>query len=335
MGPGVPKPFWKKEIFGEPKRVPFENTFLCVAGKPEEMLFHAYGSSWVEVPEMQERESHVFVIDLDLPFKYALRDMDAVTNRFKDGKLSWKWKNDWFAIIHNRNYVNPKTHQIQLILRAKEFAKDREESQIDFDEALSSHSFDAIKLFYKDYYSLQMGGNTSYWGLFVPINDDMLWEAWYCRYMLGDYSRTLKIIDKRKNWSDEPLSSKLEELEVLCNDADAVVAAVWTTGETEVADEIVTRRLQDPDCSVLFYRARLALDAPNCESDGDLARLTEFADSALAQYPNDGELAYWKAELLEKAGNFEDACMLYQVAAKRVVNGLLQTRAKEALSRIG
>lgn len=327
LSPAVPQPFWPKEFFGIPKRVPFEDTTVCVASQPERMLCYAYGSNWVEVPRLIERDSHTFIIDFDIPYQEYLKTIDAVSNRKRGGKLSLRWKNNWFKALPNRNYVNPRTNQLRLKLKALEISNELSEKRDVIGKLLTEGNYSKIVALFQKYFDLQWSSNASYWNIFVPLSDEMLFSIWLSYFMLGDYSRVKSIISRRENYSKEPLPNNILKLKQKCEYADELMKAIWTDFDLEKAEEILKLNLGE-DSSVVFLRCRLALDT---KLKRDCNRRIDFADKALTFFPNDGELCYWKAVALRDKGDIDDAKKYFQNAEGTLVNGILLAETKQIL----
>lgn len=329
LGPWVPQPFWPKEIFGTPKRVPFEDTTVCVASHPEQMLCYAYGSNWVEVPRLIERDSHTFIIDFDIPYQEYLKTIDSVSNRKRGGKQSMKWKDAWFKCLPNRNYVNPRTNQLRLRLRALELTSEISESLNDINKQLIERNYTKVVAKFKKYFDLQWSSNASYWKLFVPLPDEILSLIWTSYFMLGDYARVNAIISRREDYSNEPLPKSIAELKRKCECADELMRALWTDFDFDKAENILETNLNNGS-SVVFFRARLALDTKlNKTPDTRI----DFADKALTLFPNDGELCYWKGKALLEMGNSSEAKGYFLQAENSLINGILLTKTKQILEK--
>lgn len=328
LSPLPPAMFLDKAIFGVPRKVSFENTKLCVPHKAELMLSECYGSNWIFVPRLVDRDTHTFIVDMDFSYKEYLKTINIFLDRKKALKLSRQWKKNWFYRLPERNYVNPRTHAMKLQLKALEIEKHIKDLNINLDNLLINRDYQRILTIFSEYLSIQRGSNASYWKLYLPLSDETAFYVWKSAFMLGDYSWVKTIIERREKVLSKRLSKDIIELRELCDAADQLMFAIWTLRDCNKADELLSAYLND-SASVLFFRGKLATDIMLRGSKDE--SVFNNCCHALRLFPQDGEVMFWTAECLKGRGRMEDAKKYYIAAEKTLTNGILLTRVREIL----
>lgn len=330
----APNPLIKREWFGTPQRVPFEDTELCIAAQPEQVLRWSYGESWCDIPRLTERGSHVFVSDFDFSYGAYQRDLHATIDRHAHRKLDIDRKNAWFDSLAERNHVNPATHELGCILVACDTEAFVSENAIDLDEMVDQRRYDGLKTIFDRYYRSQFKEPVTYYGnVFADMPDKLLWAAWTPFVMEGEYGRASKVIRlRREKKPDQPLDEQLERLERTC-DLMRELMGLWYTDKAydEAAGLIASGRILAPDC-VAFMRFELKDALRGACGQEDAGRILEMAEGYLRLWPDDGELNRYRGDALMGLGRADEALEAYRKAEFFLVNGLVLTETRRLIA---
>lgn len=333
LSPGASQPIVKKDLFGDPRRVKFEDTELCIAEKAEELLAFSYGSDWINVPRQAERGSHILISDSNVPYTEYFKILDSLYSRKKGLKSDRKYKHKWLNICPARGYCNPRTREMSLILKAKELEKEWDEEDIlkRYSDVKTNQAPELLEIFSR-YYKEQFASPVNYYSLFLPINEDYFYLAVFALVMSGDYRRCLNLLD-RWNRSVGPLTNRLGVLKRICVNIDVMMLDLWAMHDYRSADAIIRKNMNGSDVSVSFMRANAFLHVNNilkehCREDC-LAEILQYR----AVYPNDAELMYWHGKVLRDIGQIAEARKLFEDACEGLSNGLLFMDAKEIMEK--
>ena len=190
---------YTKEDFGGTKYVKFEDTMLPVFGNAEHVLYKAYGDSWFELPENQEREQHITVYDFNRPYtEYEKSYMPWVDTAEIHSMLKQK-KDKWFSVLKEYQYVMPRTHFLSAmgpVWQLREYIK---EKGIDTERWVREEKYSDLEVLFEPYFEVLDRKAVGYWNLYIDMPDELLWAACYPKMLSGKYRMTSKIIKKRQN----------------------------------------------------------------------------------------------------------------------------------------
>lgn len=216
---------YSRKTMGKPKRIPFEGELMPVAEEPEDFLRSHYGDHWDIIPPHTEEGSHNVVIDVDVPYREFVNsylymvDRDREIEKYRELHDLRIRARRMTEKIDAKNYAtSTKAFANMLSLRAKRM----EPSLLTL---LERGMFDEVRAFLSNYYAMQLHKWYMRYGIFVPVEDQVLYCALYVMMTDGDFSKADKILDLRRE-EPEPLSGELERLAGWIEDIRSVTRAL-------------------------------------------------------------------------------------------------------------
>lgn len=330
--PMPPKRAVPKEWWGKPRYIKFESSEFPVAENVEKLLCYIYGPNWFEVPAYTERDSHVFVLDFELPYSVYTSEF----NKYLDIKKFYMdevgKKEKWFALLRKRNVVNPAGRNLQGICISLEIQNRVEKYGFDLKEMVEQGREEELKQIFAPFFEKMNSSEFRYWGTYIDMPDDYLYAALYFSCFNGNYGLARRVLRMRRERSDRLLSSDLQRLCELCDATERLLSSMYGDRNMEETAQIVEEwRRREPD-AVYFMRAKMYLDIywAGCS---DTKLLLRQCDVFLGKYENDGELLKYRGDLLLKENRVPEAEESYEKALCTLKNGYCITEIKEYLKR--
>lgn len=323
--PSVSEP---KELWGKPRYIPFEDMMLPVAEHAEKLLRYTYGVLWFEVPEYAERDSHVFVSDMDIPYSVYVKDYESRFDSIAFYKKQVEKKEYWFHLLETRNIVNPRIRSMQGICTSLELQNSIEQRGINLIELVEQGHETELAEIFKPYFDKQNGDLFKYWGLYLDMPDEYLYAALYFQCFNGNYGVARKVLGMRRTKVDRALTPGLQRLCNICDATDELLTALYGDLDMGRAQELVDEWLPKEPTALYFQRAdmQLRLMAQQDENPSELLRL---CDGYMQQYPDDGELLKYKGDLLLRTGNVLQGEACYREALCTLKNGFCMKDIRE------
>lgn len=220
---------WKKDVFGKPQYVQFENTELPIPSKPYDHLCVAFDEDWPNIPSGTDQAIHVKGVNYNISNNNAYNDYlklvdpdvvrdfyvkrQVISNLQGDDTKQQQWNKLFFNDIRIKTKYKKKT------ISSKELLK-----------KIADQEFDFLDQYFADYYECQCDknfvGNVSIAGwlrsnqpYYIDINDGFL----YCflRYLMhyDKLNKAVRVLRARKQFrSFEDNDEKLIEIEQLITD---------------------------------------------------------------------------------------------------------------------
>lgn len=203
---------YDKAIYGKPTYVPFEHIMLPIPERPLEYLVYQYGIDWNMVPESNEVELHDTILDLNVGYRTYMDDYMPLLNKEEALAHNFKYKvTDMEILDYNKAYhkhiygtagaaaahvLKQKLNELKLDLN-KEFAQVTPEANALFEELFGDYMIKQLHQWYVFY------------GVFVPIEDDVL--SCIVSYLLrsGQCRQAEKLLNIRID-QKQPMSPALE-----------------------------------------------------------------------------------------------------------------------------
>lgn len=319
----VPKAYW-----GKPRYVQFEDTMLPIAEYVGLLLSYYYSPSWFEVPAYAERGSHIFVIDLEIPYTAYEDDLNKHfdVKKFYSEKIQKKRR--WVQLLQDRNLVNPHLRKLQGLCLSLEIQHLAQKNELDFTGMITQGQEDVLQGFFESYFNKVDSHPIKYWGIYIDMPDEYLYAALYFQCFNGNYAIARKILNQRRTQIQRTLSSNLQRLCNLCDATDALLTALYADLDMELARQLVDEWLVKEPTALYFLRANiyLCLNGFGTEPDAELLRR---CDRYLEQYPDDGELLKYRGDLLLRLGRNEEGERCYRKALCSLRNGFCIRAIKE------
>ena len=321
-------PIFPKELWGRPRRVPFEDCTMPVAEKAEEVLMLAYGERWVDIPEMTDQISHVFVSDQMLPYHLYDEEIKKFADKKSMLKCAYDKKDIWFAHAIDRNHANSRARaasqfDIMQLLEGRA-------QKWDLAELVEEKDYSAIKSLFQPYYKAQFQ-DYKYYGMYFDMPEDYMYAALLPLVIQGKYNKAKGVLEKRASIKGDSVDPKLAQMTDFCRDAAQLTNDLYVYHDYQDALALVRKWLPVyPDCLTLL-RAEVFLMIELKEKDTDSIR--EMIMTDLRLYVEDGELIKYMGDTYRDQGDNEKACRYYRRALATISNGLLMTEIKKYLER--
>lgn len=320
---------FKKNFFGMPQYVPFEDTQLPIAENYMDLFWYGYGSAWRMIPPEIEQQTHSVVDDFERP--YSLYVDDYMRFLDKETVLSdvRKFKK---TSVFNTNKKRPFSKGIHLInaMQIKLQIEERiKREKIDLDEWVRERKFHAIEELFSPYFKLQFKKTFSYWGLFFDIDDELLYYPLYMWvYYSGEYQRAEKILKLRRREKGEILPERLKKLSELISMIIDTYRA-YDYNERERLKQLVSEGHKRYSEQVDFWLFYLRFLRENAEQEHDYRVLHGESIKMLRLFPENGDCMKYVADSYLGMGETEKAMRFYEYAESLSRNGQLLCEIKD------
>ncbi|MCM1114045.1 MAG: LicD family protein [Clostridium sp.] len=320
---GLRNLIYKIEWFQEPRYVPFEDTLLPVATYAENVARFDYGDQWMYIPRVDEQVTHSFAESMHIPYKYFVDDYlnfidaEAIYQAYAARKDNLV--NLYLETSKSKNKkAELKKIEVKLSL---EYNKDP-----DLEKKLNDGNFDEVAVFFSTWYENQFNSLFLQSGIYLSIEDDMLYMALVPLLVRGDYSLVRKMILLRANEGD--LSPKLQTL-LDFTDAIRNVYIAIDNHDHALAKENLNKahnidfRFADSQFNLKILDLKYKIDEVQSgdeQYDDLLNEVKEF----LNQYENNGEIMYLAAEIYYRKGDKKSALEWYNLAYDNTRHGFVR-----------
>lgn len=322
-----PHPIFKKELWGKPQWVAFEDIMVPVAERPEEVLMLAFGDRWVDIPQQADKGFHVFVNDIDLPCGLYEAELQKYASKKEYLSFLYSKKDYWFSILADRNYVNPKFRYLYHHLVNYKTIRNIITNHINLKNLAQSKNYKAIKEVFSEFYEQQLV-HAKYYNVYMPINDVLLYYALLPLLYDGDYSKARKILKLRISEGRKKLPTRLKELEELCENCVDITNNIYTYFDYDKARKEVDTVIDNNPEALNLQRADILIDL---KTGAHLNEIKNRLIQYLRKRPYDGELLKYYGDILKLEGKNELSLRYYKKAYGFIQNGLVQTEIRNAL----
>ena len=321
-----------KDSWGIPKRVPFEDTFINIPEKSEELLYLGYGSRWGDIPLMGDRETHPYIMDMDIPYTiYNGEAKELKENNDEIKSLYRNIKQSFFEMFPSQLTEHKKDLHLQTILFTKKTERLLKAEKKDLSTLVTDLEINTLETIFSDFYTIQFSvGNK--WGVYMDIPEEYLYAAVYPLLYKGEFEKTGDILKRYMNYDVSYQSERLQKIKELCDDAITITNLIYVYKDPGSARKLAERYL--PEWSWTLFMARI--DALLCLSDeSDLNAQKDRIRFYLGSFPRDGELLAYYADALFAEGKTEDAVFMYKKALSTLRNGLVIKHIRNRLNELG
>ena len=309
-----------KEPWGVPKRVPFEDTFINIPEKAEELLYLGYGCRWVDIPLMEDRETHPYINDMDIPYTIYSNEAKVLQENSDEAKsLFARIKQSFFEMFTAQRAEHKKNLHLRTILFIKKTERFLRAEKKDFSTLIASRETDILNKIFSDFYDIQFAvGNK--WDVYMDIPEEYLYAATYPLLYKGEFEKTGDLVKRYMNFDDSYQTDRLRKIKELCDDAITITNLIYVYKDLKSARRLADKYL--PEWSWTLFMARI--DALLCLSDGgDMNVQKDHIRFYLERFPKDGELLAYYADVLFAEGKNEEAAFMYKKALATLRNGLV------------
>lgn len=318
--------FFDKKYFEKPVRQIYEDMELNVCPYNRDFCRVLFGDSWMMVPQIDARQVHTMVVDFDIPYYKYVNDYmpflnkEEILKNLKETKIL-QFKN----IVGRKRYIRRSSWLKGLLLNERMKAFVAEEG-LDLKAALENMNTELLNSVYEDYEELQFDEMVSYWGAFIPIDDELLYP--YLKKLIcfdGEYYKANKLINLRTTSVKKPLSEELNSLRPLIDVCRSLSVALWDKQDMAELKNIINAEIKEKEYGfcIDFELAELYLRMYEASCSEDYEEIRKDVQAILDVSPKQGECMKLLGDIEYETGNIDNAMSYYNEAETLTSNGLL------------
>lgn len=334
--PTVPH-VWKRETFGKPHYVKFEDTELPIAEKIYEQLSIAFNEDWMYVPNHVDREEHIKALNLHLSYnnifddykKHA--DLPAIAKAYSKRQTKG---NILGELNKEQSWECLKFAAEKVKLDYSERIKDN-----DLQKMLDEGQFQQLDEFFSEYLEIQgykkmVGGcAVADWlraqkPFYIDISDGFLYVFLRNLMHTGSLSKVNSILRARELAG--PLNENLTEIRQLYNTIQTSISLYWDGEYSAVYAKVLEWIEKYPEN---VYLARLYMTTRYHVKGLDLQQFHKELDENFSQMDDDPVLLCLAAHLYWQDNKIEEALDLYEQIVMNSNHGLLLFYIKERMEQ--
>lgn len=322
------------EWFGEPRYVPFEDTFLPVAAYAENVLRFDYGDNWMYIPNVEEQVTHSFAESMNIGYKNIVKDY----RQFFDANQIFETyikRKDLQMEVH---FANLKAHFERANLKKAQVLasieyKSKHSDQLD--KWFEEYNMDAIENFFSQWYLNQFHDSFWSWKTLLRLDDHLLYLALMPVLLKGTYSKVRTILLWRAE--EGALSDELKNMQDFVEhirDAYIALDNHALSSCTAILDEIKQIPLPYKEKQLDYRKLALQTAISNTTESDALNRLKEDCQSLLNDFPDNGEILCCMADIYYKLHDHEKAAELYRLAYGNTSHGFVRMHIEEIMNTL-
>lgn len=316
---------WKKEVFGKPNYVTFEDTKLPIAEHYYEHLCGAFDEDWLNIPDGAGRVTHIKGVNLHISNNNAFSDYeklvdmkevdDLYTQRYEMDNLqgpyhlAYQWKKLKLADLKVRLYYEKHWQDpAELLSKLKQ-------GEIDYlDEYFCEYKFTQCHREFIGNIAIE-GWSRSQDPYYINLGDEFLYV--FCRYLLhqGALHKVVRILKAREAYG--PFSDQCMEIKRLTDTIKHACSCV-EQADYDQAYQLVADMTQaypeDKYLHDIFFASRYLSGKEEAETLKQEIMSNDFKDDVLLSI---------YADILWKEGDQEGALQTYQDLMPITHNGLI------------
>lgn len=331
--PTVPH-VWKKEIFGKPQYVPFENTMMPVAQHPYDHLCGAFDEDWLNVPEGSGRVEHVKGVNLRISNNNPYSDYEKLVNAEEIHKLYEERQR--IDNLQGEYRTDEQWKRLKISdIRVKIIYKNRGIDSELLLRKIESEDFEFLDDYFKEYKDIQCHknfiGNVTIGGwlrskdpYYIDLGDDFLYV--FLRYLMhyGLLNKSVRVLNARKNYS--ALSEKIIDVEKLINDIKRSCSMIEEKRYEEaniLTSELYNEFPENKYLMDIYYASAYMSGVLNSSKiKSELEKLSERDDVLNTIY----------ADILWGEDSKEAALRVYKTVIDQTHNGLIMQSIKNRVN---
>lgn len=313
---------YDKSIYGNPTYVPFENTMLPIPERPLDYLVYQYGIDWNIIPESNEVELHDTIMDLNVGYRTYMDDYMPLLNKEEALAHNFKYKVAEMEILDYNKAYHRHIYGTTAVATACVLKKKLESLDLDLNEVFAQVTPEANALFEKlfgDYMIKQLHQWYVFYGVFVPIEDDIL--SCIVSYLMrsGRCRQAEKLLNIRTE-QKHPLSPALEKAmdsyRTLVNSTNLFWSGKWSDAAQLIRKErnIVVPPVEKAIC--------LIDDILTCKTQ-QLDELKGMTQEYIDMWPGEDLFKMAYVIVLQKLGHKKSAATVTKELFAKSNNGMV------------
>lgn len=313
---------YDKSVYGKPTYVPFENTMLPIPERPLDYLVYQYGIDWHMIPEASDVELHDTILDLNIGYRTYMDAYMPLINKEEALALNFKYKVADMEILDYNKAFHKHIYGTAGSAAALVLHRELERRGLDLEKEFSQVTPKNNVLFeelFGDYLTKQLHQWYLFYGVFVPIEDDVL--SCIVTYLLrsGRSRQAEKLLNIRME-QKQPLSPQLEKAKA---SYDALVSSTklfWSGHWAEAA-----QYLRNAD-SIVMTPTGIAIclidDILTGRTDA-LMQIKRQTEDCVQTWPNEDLFKMAYVLVLQKLGFEKSATTVAQELLSASSNGMV------------
>ena len=306
--------FYPKALFGAPVRLPFEDGMFPAPSQYYRFLRRQFGDSWMIVPDASNQEDHNTFDNYHIPCKTFIQDYASFIHydAFRaDNEIRKK---------HNLQLLKEKVREQKLHVASSAILHDMDLSYLtsalstEAQEMLQQERYEDLVRYFEPYHCAQLWAPYIQEGVALSVDPAVLHTCAWAFTMCGKFGQAEKLIKASK--VDTP---EIWELMDMILDIRACVLAAE---ESRYEDAKLLAEKWHSRCPAQLTLGVFAIRQAIREN-GDPVCLAERVQTLLGYYPENDELLFLMAVLMEKLGKDEEAVSWYRRCLAVTRNGLL------------
>lgn len=295
---------FKKEMFGQPEYIEFEDIKLPVPHQWYRYLKQLYGFDWMYVPQNVENQiQHVAVINTELSYKNYTKELDEFIDKTSAEKVYQKRKLD----LVKRELLDRPFQEKFLKLKGEAISKALtnavESCEYTLDELLSNKKYIDILEIADHYITSQL--STVYAGkmkhgnwhryknpLYIPVKDEILSAILYSLIACNEIKKAERLLEIRNNTKKES-GSCISAISNLLSDIGDLYEMYYTQNYDQIEKKINKISVRDQSLLPVLQIKYLYLVQFN-----DTKRLKGEIEQEVINYPQSGEILKAYADCL-------------------------------------
>ncbi|MFR7985649.1 MAG: phosphorylcholine transferase LicD [Clostridia bacterium] len=318
-----------KKFFGKPVRKQFGDIQVNVSPYNRELCRDGYGDTWMLVPEEQERESHVTILDFDIPYTVYREDYMPLLKEDVVQRIVKETKTRRITSLHKEKRLFEEKNLLRGLMMAERMENEVRGQKIDLNGWMEKKEYEKIGSVFQPYIELQFSETFRLWNSYVPISEELMYPilvklVYYdgCYYQ-ADRILTLRSGSKYAKAETERFDS-LKKMILLCRELSI---AIWDQQDYERADEVVRKaavieKEENRICGDMEM-GRLYVKLHNASGEKDYLEIKKNVECVMEQFPLRGECMKVLGDVELQRGRLREALKYYKYAEELVNNGLL------------
>lgn len=316
--------FYDKDIFGEPKYFPFEDTELPVPTKYQQHFRAIYGDDWMNIPDEQGQIVHMATVDTDRPY----RDYTDDYMRFKPSnsfELRQDYKYQVFRYWGAQDEVNHAYGALKAAFLERKYSLfwNREEARLE--QLFSEKRYEDVLVILQGYIDDQVGALAQKGGMFLKIPPRMIYLACASATFLSKTKVAKKLLLNRPETFE---SAEVDEIQGLLDEKDRLTFLF----EEKRMNQDVERQVKElfskfpDDRDIALWRIDFLIGKSDIAS-----RQKEYQEALdiCNRFKNDGRFLKRLGDLARARHDLSGARDYYAKAVSRTDNGMVLLEIEE------
>lgn len=318
--------------FGEPRYVPFEDTYLPVASCAEKVLRFDYGDNWMFVPSVEDQVIHSYAQSERISYRYFVQDylqfidVDEVRNSYGPRKEA---SIDYYFTFR-------KNHRDRLLIKSagvKAGLRVRGVTLPALEKMYRNKEYGGLSEAFSQWEIQQFSSAFWRWKEPIRLEDGYMFYALIPLFMQGRYYAVRTILEwaSRDGALDEKCSALLVASDII-SEAHIALDCGDLSGSLSYLKKLEGISVVDVE-SQFDYRYLTVLLTTRLQQECS-RRIFAIANSLRFDYPDNGEVISLMGDCYALRGENEAAQEMYLLALEKTRHAFVFCHARKSLRMI-